>query len=56
MSLPYIPMDSTLFRPPYRPSTPPTPAYRHCQCCDEEDVCVCDCRTCDCRYADTPEE
>lgn len=24
-------------------------------CCDDEDVCVCDCQSCDCRYAVTEE-
>jgi hypothetical protein len=24
-------------------------------CCDDPDICVCECPGCDCRYAETPE-
>lgn len=46
---------SSLLAVPYN-----TPDQKWCHsgenpCCTEEDVCVCPCETCDCRYAYTPE-
>lgn len=55
MALPFLPQDSTLFRPPYQAPAAVRESYGHCHCCDDADICVCDCIGCDCRYAETDE-